>query len=140
MASAGQIAVLQDVDGLNPPPTPAIYTPVRQGLGSLLAERRLLHFCHRDAAASISSQGLRPGSWCTTTPLSSYVADIWLGLPSRRNYVFVFDPREALRFQGPGISLADPGDALRSGGAVEFYFPDGIPASAIVNHGPLEEP
>lgn len=110
MTSAGQIAVLQDLDGLGPLSMPAIHAPVREDLPSVLDGRCLLHFCNRDDAASISRQGLRAGSWCTTTPLSSYVADVWLGLPTRRNYLFVFDPEGVSRYQGPGISLPFPGD------------------------------
>lgn len=139
MTSVGRVAVLQDLEGFSPDVRPATFAPVRDDLASLLSGRKLLHFCSADDAGGILQNGLWPRSWCTVTPFSSYVADVWLGLPSRRDYLFVFDPEQISRYQGPGISPGFPGDALRVGGAIEFYLPDGAPATAIIHHGLLEE-
>jgi hypothetical protein len=139
LSSAGLLAVQQDLDGLRPRPVPATKVhPLADPLDQILGGRRLLHYCVAADAPSIQRDGLWPGSWCTVTPLSSFVADIWLGLPRRVDYVFEINPQSVPAYLGPGIAL--PGtDLLRWGNAVEFYLPDGVPPDAFIRHGPLEE-
>ena len=140
MAGVGRIATLQDLNSLQPAPMPAtLLSPGSIPLSTLLGGRKLLHYCVSHQAGSIRTTGLLPNSWCTVTPLSSYVADIWLGLPSRRDYVFVIDPASIQIYQGPGISIGFPADPLRVGGAVEFFLPQGAPPQAILHGDRLEE-
>jgi hypothetical protein len=108
-------------------------------LATLLGERRLLHYCEATQAPYIVATGLLPRSWCMTTPLSSFAADIWLGTPRRKNYYVAFDPEGVPECRGPGLSPADAGDPLRHGSAIEFFLPQGAPSNAVVDHGPLEE-
>jgi hypothetical protein len=108
-------------------------------LATLLGGRRLLHYCEGTQAPYIVATGLLPNSWCTTTPLSSYAADIWLGTPRRKNYYVAFDPEHIPECRGPGLSPPDAGDPLRHGSAIEFFLPQGAPPKAVVDHGPLEE-
>jgi hypothetical protein len=61
-------------------------------------------------------------------------------LGGRKNYVIAFEPTAIADFQGPGVAPPDGSDVLRTGSAVEFYLPSGAPPSAIIAHGPLEEP
>lgn len=140
MQSAGRMAVQQDLNRLRPQPLPANFLPRgNQPLTTMLNGMQLLHYCYSFNADSILKSGLRPGSWCTVTALSSYVVDTWLGLPTRRDYVIVLDPGRIPAYQGPGVCDGDPFDPLRRGNAVEFYLPEGAPREAILAHGKLEE-
>lgn len=140
MQSAGRMAVLQDLYRLRPAPKPAELLPVgNQPLTTMLNGMKLLHYCFSGNARWILESGLRPGSWCTVTALSSYVVDTWLGLPTRRDYVIVLDPGRIPAYQGPGVCKGNPSDPLRWGNAVEFYLPEGAPREAILDHGKLEE-
>lgn len=140
VTTAGWLAVWEDHKALAPVPLPAAMLPIQTNLASLLGSRSLLHYCREIDATSIMTSGLWPGSWCTVTPLSAHVADIWLGTSWRKNYFIAFETTAVLDFQGPGVSPPDALDSLRRGGGVEFYLPRGVPASAIVAHGGLEKP
>jgi hypothetical protein len=118
---------------------PAAHLPVRQGLSGVIGARPLLHYCIARDAPAIVATGLWPGSWCTITPVSGLVADVWLGTPRRKDYVLVIDPHAVMDFCGPGVAPGDPADPLRLGGAVEIFLPSGVPPTGIVAHGPLEE-
>jgi hypothetical protein len=140
MNSVGGLAVSVDLRSFDPAPIAATALPVEINLAAVLQGRPLLHYCQERDAASIVASGLDDGSWCTVTPLSSYVADIWLGTPKRKDYVIVLDPSVIPAFQGPGVAPPEGSDPLRQGTAVEFYLPQGAPATAIADHRPLEQP
>jgi hypothetical protein len=108
-------------------------------LDALLKGRPLLHYCERSQAASIRAAGLRPRSWCTITALSTKIADVWLGTPLRKDYVFVFDASSIPDYRGPGAAPPHAADPVRRGTAVEIFLPSGVPASAIIWEGLVED-
>lgn len=138
--SVGVLAVQQDLMSLRPARLPADQLPDGTAkLTEVLGGRYLFHYCNSSDVDAILRSGLWPGSWCSITSLSSYTADIWLGTPTRKDYVLIIDPSRVSEYRGPGVSLGFPSEPLRIGGAVEFFLPNGAPPQSIVSHGRLEE-
>jgi len=115
-----------------PPGTPNSQLPVNPGpqVAQELGNRYLLRYL-LDSQLTAFLNGTSAPQYVTPTPYGPRDAVRWLALPAPnlpRRYALLLDPSLIPDIGGPRW--------VQFGGGIEYFLPNGFPASAIVDVGP----